>query len=30
MAAASFFDKVVINEEVEKVVATLIEFVSAK
>ena len=30
MAAASFFDKVVINEEVEKVVATLIEFASAK
>jgi guanylate kinase len=30
MAAASFFDKVVINEEVEKVVATLIEFASDK
>jgi guanylate kinase len=30
MAAASFFDKVVINEEVEKVVATLIEFGSAE
>lgn len=29
MAAASFFDKVVINTEVEKVVATLIEFASA-
>jgi len=30
MAAASFFDKVLINEEVEKVVATLIEFASAQ
>jgi len=30
MAAASFFDKVLINEEVEKVVATLIEFTSAQ
>lgn len=30
MAAASFFDKVVINEQVEKVVATLIEFASAQ
>jgi len=29
MAAASFFDKVLINEEVEKVVASLIEFASA-
>jgi guanylate kinase len=29
MAAASFFDRVVVNEEVEKVVATLIEFASA-
>jgi guanylate kinase len=29
MAAASFFDKVVVNTEVEKVVATLIEFASA-
>lgn len=29
MAAVSFFDKVLINEEVEKVVASLIEFVSA-
>lgn len=29
MAAASFFDKVVINDEVEKVVARLIEFASA-
>lgn len=29
MAAASFFDKVLINEEVEKVVATLIELASA-
>lgn len=29
MAAASFFDKVVVNTEVEKVVATLIELVSA-
>jgi guanylate kinase len=28
MAAASFFDKVLINEEVEKVVASLIEFAS--
>lgn len=30
MAAASFFDKVLINEEVEKVVATLIELASAQ
>jgi len=30
MAAASFFDKVLINEEVEKVVATLIECASAQ
>lgn len=30
MAAASFFDKVLINEEVEKVVASLIELVSAE
>jgi guanylate kinase len=30
MAAASFFDKVVINTQVEKVVATLIEFASAR
>ena len=30
MAAASFFDKVLINEEVEKVVASLIEFASAE
>jgi guanylate kinase len=29
MAAASFFDKVVVNDQVEKVVARLIEFVSA-
>lgn len=29
MAAASFFDKVLINDEVEKVVASLIEFASA-
>jgi guanylate kinase len=29
MAAASFFDKVLINEEVERVVASLIEFASA-
>ena len=29
MAAASYFDKVLINEEVEKVVASLIEFASA-
>lgn len=29
MAAASFFDKVVVNTDVEKVVATLIEFASA-
>ena len=29
MAAVSFFDKVLINEEVEKVVASLIEFISA-
>ena len=29
MAAASFFDKVLVNEEVEKVVASLIEFASA-
>ena len=29
MAAASFFDKVVVNTQVEKVVATLIEFASA-
>ena len=29
MAAVSFFDKVLINEEVEKVVASLIEFASA-
>jgi guanylate kinase len=28
MAAASFFDKVLINEEVEKVVASLIELAS--
>jgi guanylate kinase len=29
MAAASLFDKVLINDEVEKVVASLIEFASA-
>jgi guanylate kinase len=29
MAAASFFDKVVVNDQVEKVVARLIEFASA-
>jgi guanylate kinase len=29
MAAASFFDKVIVNDEVEKVVARLIEFASA-
>lgn len=30
MAAASFFDKVLINDQVERVVASLIEFASAK
>jgi guanylate kinase len=29
MAAASFFDEVVVNDEVEKVVARLIDFASA-
>ena len=29
LAAASFFDKVLVNDEVEKVVASLIEFASA-
>jgi guanylate kinase len=29
MAAASFFDKVLVNDQVEKVVASLIEFASA-